>query len=135
MIADMKQLAHEADANKFQLMMADFVLKWSRFPDFLSYFDTYYVKNNAYRNWSVAHQPSRYTNMETNNYVESWHNQLKTTYLKRKANRRVDRLVYILVNDVEPDYIQNINRLNLRIGRMGPQEREARKRELCAEQI
>ena len=73
--------------------------------------------------------------MKTNNHAENRLNQLKTTNSKRKTNRRVDRLVHNLVNNVGANHIQNINRLNLRIGRMGPQEREARKRELCAEQI
>ncbi|KAI8368930.1 hypothetical protein BD560DRAFT_490093 [Blakeslea trispora] len=73
--------------------------------------------------------------MKTNNHAENRLNQLKTTNSKRKTNRRVDRLVHNLVNNVGANHIQNINCLNLRIGRMGPQEREARKRELCAEQI
>ncbi|KAI8335266.1 hypothetical protein EDC96DRAFT_355542 [Choanephora cucurbitarum] len=73
--------------------------------------------------------------METNNYIESWHNQLKTTYLGRKKNRRVDKLIYILVNDVEPDYISNVGRISLNIGRMGPEERRRRKREIAAESI
>ncbi|EPB92723.1 hypothetical protein HMPREF1544_00452 [Mucor circinelloides 1006PhL] len=73
------------------------------------------------------------TCMKTNNYVESWHKQLKTAYLHRKKNRRVDCLIYILVNDVEPDFIQNISRITLNLGRMGPEER--RKRELDVEVI
>ncbi|EPB87317.1 hypothetical protein HMPREF1544_05842 [Mucor circinelloides 1006PhL] len=71
--------------------------------------------------------------MEANNYVESWHNQLKTVYLHRKRDRRVDRLIYILVNDVEPNFIQNISRNTLSIDRMGPEE--GRRRELNAEAI
>ncbi|ORE18675.1 hypothetical protein BCV71DRAFT_162788, partial [Rhizopus microsporus] len=82
-----------------------------------------------------AYQPDRYTNMETNNYVESWHNQLKTSYLQRRRNRRVDRLVYILVNDVEEDFISNINRIRMNVGRMGPEARKERRRELEAEEI
>ncbi|CAO3697324.1 unnamed protein product [Rhizopus microsporus] len=65
--------------------------------------------------------------METNNYVENWHNQLKTSYLQRRRNRRVDRLMYILVNDVEEDFISNINRIRMNVGRMGPEAREARR--------
>ncbi|KAI8890119.1 hypothetical protein K501DRAFT_160578, partial [Backusella circina FSU 941] len=70
------------------------------------------------KHWYKAFQTQYGTNMETNNYVESWHNQLKTTYLKRKPNRRLDRLIYILVNDVEPEFISNVNRVILGIGRM-----------------
>ncbi|CEG70857.1 hypothetical protein RMATCC62417_06678 [Rhizopus microsporus] len=73
--------------------------------------------------------------MKTNNYVESWHNQVKTSYLQRRRNRRVGRLVCILINDVEEDFISNINRIRMNVGRMGPEAREARRRELEAEEV
>ncbi|KAI8996928.1 hypothetical protein BDB01DRAFT_710786, partial [Pilobolus umbonatus] len=85
--------------------------------------------------WCRAFQLDRLTNMETNNYVESWHKQPKSMHLRRKGNRRVDRLIYILVNDVEPDYTSTFNRLVLRIGRKSPAEREAGKRMLLAMSI
>ncbi|KAI9483611.1 MAG: hypothetical protein EXX96DRAFT_616579 [Benjaminiella poitrasii] len=71
----------------------------------------------------------------TNNYIESWHNQLKTMYLKRKRNKRVDRLVYILVNDIEQDYIHTIQQISNNVGRMSPKERRRRRRELVAHAI
>lgn len=87
------------------------------FPDFVSYFERTWVINNKIMFWAVAHQPAIYTNMETNNYVESWHNQLKSIYLKRHPNRRVDRLVYILTNDVLKEYEATTTRLMLGLGR------------------
>ncbi|KAI8091661.1 hypothetical protein BDF21DRAFT_409898 [Thamnidium elegans] len=83
--------------------------------------------------WASCYQPDIYTNMETNNYVLSWHNQLKMTYLKRKPNKRVDRLIYVLVHDVGEDYELNVKRLLLKLGRMGPEER--RRRQLNAEKF
>lgn len=83
----------------------------------------------------AAFQPWIYTNMETNNFVESWYNQLKTTYLERKKSRRADHLVFILVNDIEPNFISNTMRIQLNIGRMGLEERRRRRRELDAEAI
>ncbi|CEG80362.1 hypothetical protein RMATCC62417_14714 [Rhizopus microsporus] len=65
--------------------------------------------------------------METNNYVESWHKQLKTTYLNRKSNRRVDRLIFILVRDILLDYVQNVNRMS--------HEKRRRAREVSAEDV
>jgi hypothetical protein len=35
--------------------------------------------------------------MITNNFIESWHNQLKTVFLGRVRNK----LTFVLVNDVE----------------------------------
>ncbi|KAI8884533.1 hypothetical protein K501DRAFT_155888, partial [Backusella circina FSU 941] len=71
-----------------------------------------------YKHWCKAFQPQYDTNMETNNYVESWSNQLETSYLKRKPNRRLHRLIDILVNDIEPEFISNANKVILGIGRM-----------------
>lgn len=72
-----------------------------------------------------------FTYMETNNYAESWHNQLNTTSLGRKRNGRVNRLVLILVKD----FIHNINRIRAKVGRIGPEERRRRRKEMEAEAI
>lgn len=42
-------------------------------------------------------------NIDTNNYIESWHLLLKRDYLKLMRKQRVDVLVHILVDQVEPD--------------------------------
>ncbi|ORE20489.1 hypothetical protein BCV71DRAFT_163267, partial [Rhizopus microsporus] len=75
------------------------------------------------------------TNMETNNYIESWHNQLKPNYLQRKRKRRLDRLIFILVDDVHADFMHNTARMAANIGRMSSETREARKRMIAAEEI
>ena len=71
--------------------------------------------------------------MEINNYIESWHNQLKTSYLQR--NKRVDRLVYILINDFEEDFLSNTNCVKINFERMGSEAREARRRKIEAEKV
>ncbi|RCH85346.1 DiGeorge syndrome critical region protein 14 [Rhizopus azygosporus] len=71
--------------------------------------------------------------METNNYIESWHNQLMTTYLQRKRNRRLD--FFILVDDVHTGFMHNTARMAADIRRMGSKTREARKRMIAAEEI
>lgn len=101
----------------------------------MDYFKRYYLQEDTFMRWSAAYQPAMYTNMETNNYIESWHNQLKTMYLNLKRNRRVDRFIYILVEDVEQDYINNVARISFKIGRMGPEERNRRRRQMAAEEI
>ncbi|CEG78047.1 hypothetical protein RMATCC62417_12707 [Rhizopus microsporus] len=73
--------------------------------------------------------------METNNYIESWHNQLKTNYLQRKRNRRLNRLIFILVDDVHTDFMHNAARMAANIGHMSSETRKARKRMIAAEEI
>ncbi|KAI8884169.1 hypothetical protein K501DRAFT_156243, partial [Backusella circina FSU 941] len=87
------------------------------------------------KHWCKTFQLQYDTNMETNDYIESCHNQLKTTYLKGKPNRRLHRLIYILINGVEPGFISNVNRIVLGINRMGDREREEVKRRKLAEDI
>ena len=76
-----------------------------------------------------------FTDMETNNYIESWHNQLKMNYLQRKRNRRLDFLIFILVDDVHANFMHNTARMIATIGRMSSETRKARKRMIAAEEI
>ena len=46
--------------------------------------------------------------LSTNNQICSFHNILKTTYINRKANRRVDYLVHTLL-DIENDFFFDYN--------------------------
>ena len=73
--------------------------------------------------------------MENSSYVESWYNQLKTNYLQRKRNRSLDRLVFILVDDVHIDFMHITTRMSANIGRMNSETRETRKRIITAEDI
>ncbi|KAF9345666.1 hypothetical protein BGX34_004555 [Mortierella sp. NVP85] len=57
--------------------------------------------------WMKAYrQDEFYAGMDTNNYVESWHNHLKMHFLKRQFRVRADRMVYLLSNKVV-DYFKN----------------------------
>lgn len=94
-------------------------------PGFLTYFTRNYINNGWFKHRVKAFQPSYYTNMETNSYAESWHNQLKTTNLKRNGNRILDnRPVYVLSQDILPDYLRYTRRITFNKGKMGPTERE-----------
>ena len=137
MMADLKGLMWERSIATFKLKLASFLgnHEYASIKRFMDYFYDTYLKNDSFIRWSAACQPQIYTNMETNNYIESWHNQLKTMYLERKRNRRVDRLIYILVEDVEYDYSNNVARISLKVGRMGPEERNGRRRQIGAEII
>ncbi|PHZ12048.1 uncharacterized protein RHIMIDRAFT_283821 [Rhizopus microsporus ATCC 52813] len=54
-------------------------------------FTQMYLIHDKFMHWSAVYQPQIFTNMETNNNIESWHNQLKINYLQWKRNRRLDR--------------------------------------------
>ncbi|KAI9247953.1 hypothetical protein BDA99DRAFT_446517, partial [Phascolomyces articulosus] len=60
----------------------------------------------------------------TNNYIESWHNQLKAVYLQHTCNKRFDRLIFILMNEVEFYFQQECECILGNNGRMGPLENQ-----------
>ncbi|KIJ25084.1 hypothetical protein M422DRAFT_193889, partial [Sphaerobolus stellatus SS14] len=43
--------------------------------------------------------------IDTNNYIESWHSNLKANYLGRGRKHRLDYMIRILTQDVEPDFM------------------------------
>ncbi|CEG74033.1 hypothetical protein RMATCC62417_09306 [Rhizopus microsporus] len=116
-ISQLKEMMWENSRAEYTRKLSQFIQEFSIYPAFMLYFKNSYLDNDRFIKWTRAYQPDRYINMETNNYAESWHNQLKTSYLQSRRNRRVDRLVYILVNDVEEDFISNINRIRMNVGR------------------
>ncbi|KAI8090637.1 hypothetical protein BDF21DRAFT_325502, partial [Thamnidium elegans] len=97
---DLRRLVEQSDETSFGLALEAFFNVYAGYPEILTYFSRKYINNGWYKHWAKAFQPRYYTNMETNNYVENSHNQLKTTYLKRNRNRRLDRLIYVLSQDV-----------------------------------
>ncbi|ORE16062.1 hypothetical protein BCV71DRAFT_156406, partial [Rhizopus microsporus] len=130
----LKTLMWEKNRETFLLSLLAFNMKYSMHASFLNYRERNYLSREKFVHWSVAFQPQIFSNIETNSFIESWHNQLKTVYLGRKRNRQVDRLISVLVDDVEPDYIDSICRITLNVGRVGPEERR-RRRELATESI
>jgi hypothetical protein len=61
-------------------------------PRFAAYFAPYVTRASE---WAFCHR--RGTQANTNMYLESFHNVLKSCYMERKANRRVDSLLQILL--------------------------------------
>ena len=135
LITSLKSMMWEKDVNEFNRKLAEVFVHYANYHEFLNYIKTSYLDGDEFVRWSAAFQPRSFSIMENNSFMESWHNLFKLTYLEKKKNRRIDRLMFILVNDVEPDYISNTNRIQLNVGRMGPEERKRRQRELDAEAV
>ncbi|ORE07705.1 hypothetical protein BCV72DRAFT_304333 [Rhizopus microsporus var. microsporus] len=110
MIAALKSLMWESSAQMFTQKLLHFQQEFS----------------------SAAYKLQIFNNMETSNYIESWYNQLKTNYSQRKRNRRLDRLIFILVDDVHTDFMHNAAKMAVNVGRMSSETREARKRMIAA---
>lgn len=68
---------------------------------------------------------------DTNNYIESYHNQLKSFYIGRTRNKRVDRIVYILSQVVINDYRQDALQVQLGIKAFHLTEKENKSKALA----
>lgn len=98
---DLKELMYEQDVTNFHEKLHHFERTWSTSqPSFWGYMERYWISNEKYKRWAKSYQPAMYTNMETNNYVESWHRLLRHTYLRGKRSQGLDLLIHILVDRV-----------------------------------
>ncbi len=117
-MGELKLIMYEKSVEAFELKFENFIVKWSLYPEFVEYFKSEWGTDEKKKMWSAAYQPEIFTNMATNNYIESWHNQLKSIYLKRQRNRRIDRLIFILTEDVAIDLKMDLARLSMVIGKL-----------------
>lgn len=132
----LKELMYEQDVDAFHQKLRDFEEKWSTSQSyFWQYFHRYWILDDKFKRWAKCYQPAIYTNMETNNYVESWHRSLKHTYLRRKRNQRLDLLIHILVDRVEHDMFWKTRVYTNRVGPMSPEEAFCRKLEQRAKRF
>jgi hypothetical protein len=74
-----------------------------QYPSFFKYVNGYWHSQRQL--WVRAWRPD--ATYDTNNYIESYHNQLKAFYIERVRNRRVDCVIYILSQVVTSDYRQD----------------------------
>ena len=89
----LRSLLQELDKDDFETYLTAFQeYISSAAPDFAGYFSSYSTRATE---WAYCHRLGVQAN--TNMYVESFHNVLKSAYMERKANRRVDTLLHILL--------------------------------------
>ena len=79
----------------------------------MNYFQNYYV--NRKENWAKCFRTGEFGNVNTNMFVESFHNQLKTIYFEGKRNRRVDVLVETLLRIDKNLFMNRLRRLHFNL--------------------
>lgn len=89
----LRSVMEELDENVFKQCLSEMTAHFQEVaPRFATYFATYC---NRQTEWAYCYRKG--TQANTNMYVESFHNVLKSAYMERKANRRVDTLLNILL--------------------------------------
>ena len=72
------------------------------YPALMVYLENYYF--NRLHKWCMAYRNFPHANTDTNMFLESYHNRIKTFYCKRRKNKRVDELIQLLLQIEEDDY-------------------------------
>ena len=93
---NVRVLMEEIDIDKFKLMLQSNLKQLNssdETQEFAKYFYTYYT--NRAEQCAACYRKS--ANINTNMYIESFFRTLKHLYMKRKANRRIDNLIHVLL--------------------------------------
>ncbi|KAK3920487.1 Zinc finger and BTB domain-containing protein 11 [Frankliniella fusca] len=95
-------LIDEPDECQFLKLKDSFLLEYShKCPTFKDYFNKTFLPKA--RKWAKCYRLDHHGETETTMLVESFHNILKTVYMKRRPNKRLDDLVDLLLT-IEEDY-------------------------------
>lgn len=101
-----------------------------KYKDSFGTFVAYYIDNWHKRRQYWARPWRKDASFDTNNLIESYHNQLKSNYFGRSRNTRVDRIIYLLSQVVIVDYRQDA--LRVQIGSkqfyLSPQEKQRKQK-------
>ena len=89
---------------EFDIEWERMLSRWEQYPDFLNYMTRQWKPSR--QRWSSAWRKFPHDAINTNNFVESWHNQLKRNYLGLMRRQRLDFLVFVLARRVYPDFKQ-----------------------------
>ncbi|KAF9369178.1 hypothetical protein CPB97_003843, partial [Podila verticillata] len=101
-------------------MVEAFTTEWTPIaPNLMKYMNDQYLGHPAIRRrWMFCHRRNvAYGWIDTNNLIESWHNTMKTHFFKDKIPRRLDHVIYILINNAVPHYQTRCNLYFMEVGR------------------
>ena len=100
-------LMYEKDLQKYEDSKWSFIDKWQyQYPQMVKYMKDNYF--NREEKWTLSHrQHFEYGRVDTNNFIESFHNKLKTQKFKQKQNKRMDVLIETL-EQIEAEYYLNL---------------------------
>ncbi|KAG0376817.1 hypothetical protein BGX24_007160 [Mortierella sp. AD032] len=102
-VKDFNTLVTEEDLTKANRKIDDYRDKWKKYA-FLGKLKRY-LEDEMRPRWMFAYRKDiSYGRMETNNLIESYHNQVKRHYLGTSRRRYTDKIIYVLYRQVLPSY-------------------------------
>lgn len=128
MRTDLRSILYAPTEGRAEALIDAFRNSWQELaPLFVQYMEKNYLDSVAdRRRWMYCYRAGvSYAWINTNNYVESWHNTLKKHFFKDKQQRRIDSVIYTLVHQAIPHYQQRCVRHSVQVGRMASTARDA----------
>ncbi|KIJ25137.1 hypothetical protein M422DRAFT_273914 [Sphaerobolus stellatus SS14] len=107
---DLGKLLRSLTPEAFDEQWEHIQVEWADQKAWLKYMAKEYIPTKE--RWAQAWRQHAHEGIDTNNYIESWHSNLKRNYLGRIRRQRVDFLIRLLSEEIEPDY----NRAHIRTG-------------------
>ena len=99
-------LINEKDKKQFSEILNGFLINYSySAPKFIAYFKEQYCQR--VEKWAMCFRDFDHANTDTNMYAEAFHNRLKTFFMGRRPNKRIDDLIKLLLCVEEEDYWRN----------------------------
>ncbi|KAJ7588710.1 hypothetical protein C8J56DRAFT_785384 [Mycena floridula] len=102
-VKNFKKLVYAMTTDEFEEQWSEIQSMYAEHSDWLKYLRSeWYSKKER---WGMAWWVGKaHYKIDTNNYVESWRCQLKLHYLKLMRRQRLDVMLFILTEQVEPDF-------------------------------
>lgn len=116
---ELKEIMYEPELLQARIRITMFLEKWAAKEELIAYIKKEYLQTQWRQElWMKAYRKDiYYAAMDTNNYVESWHNNLKTHFLRQHKRIRGDRLIYILTHVVIEHFKGDEAERTFRVGR------------------
>ena len=113
---NLEVLTEEKNLAKFWSMSVKFKESYkNKCKEFVEFFDTHYLNRSA--NWAMSSRQFAHAKTDTNMYIESFHNRLKTFYMNKRLNKRLDDLIKILLIIEEEDHWRHRKQMLYESGR------------------
>ena len=128
MRAQLRSILYASRVDDAEALITTFRDTWQvNAPQFVQFMNKNYFDSVAdKRRWMYCHREGiSFAWINTNNYIESWHNTLKKHFFKDKSLKRLDHVIHTLVHGAIPHYEQRCIRHQLQVGPMASTVRDA----------
>ncbi|KAG2211417.1 hypothetical protein INT45_013278 [Circinella minor] len=89
MLSTLKDIMRYTDVNATYTAIEQFKNNYYADDVFLNYFEEHWEPDHIVQRWSYAYMDQRNRSFASNAFIESWHNQLKSVYLKHQERNRI----------------------------------------------